>query len=1051
MKVNYLLTTMLWCFSIPILAQSITVTGTVTSSEENSSLPGVNIVVKGSTIGTITDIDGKYTIEVPGSESVLAFSSVGYTAQEEIVGQRNTINVSLETDMVALEELVVVGYGSVKKSDLTGSVASVKAEQIENLTINSVQQALAGQAPGVAVGTGSAMPGGGVSIRIRGSNSVSSNNEPLYVIDGFPIVANSGEVPSGNKGNTVVSNPLANLNPNDIESMEILKDASATAIYGSRGANGVILITTKTGTAGKTNVTLDTYYGMQDVQRLYDVLDAPQFIQAANERAAETGGEIPFPNGTDWYTGDVNTDWQQEVFRTAPIQNHQLSITSGNDKSRLAVSLGYFDQQGIVKESGFQRYSLRVNTDTKLGNFFTVGTNLMVSRVLNNRVPTEGHNNQNAGPTNAALFYRPTLPVRNPDGTYAQGGADGSPALQSGERENPVAQLYEIDNELTKDNILANAFANFQIIDGLNLRSSVGINLSNAKRNYYATRFTNRGGRGNDGLAIIADAQGQNVLNENTLTYDFGIGDAHRFNALVGYTIQKEITARSSMQNTNFANDITRFDNIGAGTREGGPNISSSKRDWRMVSYLARLNYVLLDKYLFTATVRSDGSSKFGKENKWATFPSAALAWRISEEQFLSSANWLTNFKLRASWGKTGNSEIGSYRSLPRFNSVSYSYGGALVPAFFPNQIANPDLKWETTTQTNFGVDLGFFNNRLTVVADYYDKLTEDLLLGITLPYNTGYTNATTNLGKVKNWGYELGIGGDIFVSKFRWHMDFNLSHNRNEVSDLGDLGTIFGSNVSGDFKWRNATMVTEGQPMGVFYGFRTGGVFRDWEDVQTWQDGFMYNAEDPSKGAQPGDRKFYDIPDPETGETDGKLTVDDREIIGNPHPNFIFGWNNNFAYKNFSLNMFWQGAVGHDVLNVNRWQLFSDGVGSNNIAVERYIDRWTPENPDATWPRFGNPTPVSENIQDWVLEDGDYFRLRNITFSYNLPTLNINWLQKARIYVSGDNLILLTDYTGYDPDVNTMMGGGSNYTLGIDNGAYPSSRVYKAGINLTF
>ena len=1051
MKISYMLMAMILGFSSMVKAQDITITGMVTSSEDQSTLPGVNIVVKGTAIGTITDLDGKYSLDVSGTESILVFSSVGFVTQEITVGSQTVIGMVLRIDIAALEEVVVIGYGTVRKSDLTGSVSSIKAEQIATLTINSVQQALAGQVPGVAVSTGTAMPGGGISIRIRGSNSISSNNEPLYVIDGFPVFSNSQSIPSGNKGNTVLSNPLATLNPNDIESIEVLKDASATAIYGSRGANGVILITTKTGIRGKTNVTIDAYYGVQQVQKLYDVLEAPEFIIAKNERALETGGEIPFPDGTDFYTGDVNTNWQDEIYRTAPVQNYQVSVLSGNDKSRTSFSLGYFDQQGIVKSSGFQRFSTRLNTDYNIGNKLNIGGNISFARIINNRVPTEGTNNQNAGPTNVALFQRPTLPIFNPDGTYTQMGVDGSSALQGGQKENPIAQINEIENVLKKDDFFGNVYFTYDILPGLKWKSSVGVNLSNSKRNYYASRLTNRGGRGLGGRATISDAQVESILNENTLSYEKSFGQIHRINAVAGYTIQKETTTRSSMDNTKFPNDITKTNDIGAGTQEGGPGIWSSKADWRMVSYLARVNYVLMDKYLFTATVRSDGSSKFGVDNKWATFPSAAVAWRVSEEGFMQgTGGWLSDMKIRASWGQVGNSEIGSYRSLSTFNTVSYSYGGTIVSAFYPNRIGNPALVWETTEQTNIGVDIGFIDNRITFTFDWYDKMTDMLLLDITLPHNTGHGSAQSNFGNVANRGYEVAIGADIFVNTFKWRSDFNLSHNVNEVTNLGELGRIFGANVSGDFKWNSASMVTEGEPMGVFYGFRTGGVFKDWEDVQTWQNGFMYNADDPDKGAQPGDRKYYDIPDEETGEVDGELTVDDREIIGNPHPDFIFGFTNTFSYNNWSLNVFLQGASGHDVLNVNRWQLYTDG-GGENIEAERHAQRWTPENTDAKWPRYGNPTPVSENIQDWVLEDASYVRIRNITLSYNFPMQNVDWMEKMRIYLATDNPVLITKYSGYDPDVNSMMGGGRNTSLGIDNGSYPSARVYKLGLNFTF
>ncbi len=1046
MKISYLLIAMLFCLSLTVQAQDIQISGKVSSAEDNSGLPGVNVVVKGSTIGTITDFDGNFTLKVPGAESTIVFSSVGYKAQEMVVGNNTRFDINMAPDVTALEELVVVGYGSVKKSDLTGAVASIKSEQIENLTINSVQQALAGQMPGVAVGTGSAAPGGGMSIRIRGSNSIGSNNEPLYVIDGFPIIASGGAIPSGSKGNTVSDNPLANINPNDIESIEVLKDASATAIYGSRGANGVVLITTKTGQAGKTNVTLDTYYGVQNVFRLYEVLDAPTYIAAANESAIANQGEIPFPDNTDFFGGGVDTDWQNEIYRTAPVQSYQLGITSGNEKSRMATSFGYFNQQGVVKESGFQRFSARVNADTKLNNVLTVGSNLMFSRVLNNRVPTEGHNNQNAGPTNAALVYRPTLPVIRPDGTYTQVSQDGSPTLQNNETENPVAQLYEIENTLTKDQLLGNTFLNFEIIPGLNLRTSVGVSLSNAKREYYATRNTNRGGRGNDGLAILSDAQVENFLNENTLTYDLDIGSIHQINALVGYTIQQESTTRSQIQNTNFPNDITRYNDIGAGTRDGGPTVWSSKSDWRMVSYLARLNYILLDKYLITGTIRSDGSSKFGKENRWATFPSIAAAWRINNEAFIQDVALITDLKLRASWGETGNSEIGSYRSQARFTTADYSYGGTVVPAFYPNSIANPELTWETTAQTNIGLDFGIYRNRFTLSVDWYDKETRDLLLGITLPRNTGQGSATANFGKVRNTGYEIALGADLFVQAFKWHMDFNLSHNKNEVTDIGELGQIFGNNFSGDFKWNQAALVTEGQPMGVFYGFVVDGVFDDAQDIATWQNGFQDDGV-----TQPGDKRYVDVVDPETGLADGQLTVEDRQVIGNPHPDFILGWNNRFQFGNFQLDMFWQGMFGHQIMNVQNWQLYGNSVSTRNIAVERYQNRWTPENPTAEWPRLGARQPVGDNVESWVIEDGDFMRLRNVTLSYKVPVFGVEWLQNARVYLSGDNLLLLTKYTGYDPDVNTMQRGGSNITLGADNGAYPSARVFKAGFNVTF
>ncbi len=1023
-----------------IFSQDQSVTGTI-SDENGERLIGVNIIIKGTTVGTISNVEGKYEIQVSSDAEVLVFSFIGMITQEIPIGDQTVIDLTMETDILGLEEIVVIGYGTVRKTDFTGSVAIVKGEELDDVTINSIQHALLGRAAGVQVSQGSSMPGGGISIRIRGSNSINSSNEPLYVVDGFPIMQNSGAIPSGNKGNTVTENPLASLNPSDIESIEILKDASSTAIYGSRGANGVILITTVRGKAGQSSISFQASYGMQQVARLYEVLNAEQFIKAANEEAINAGGEIPFPDNTPVapYDPNTDTDWQNEIYRIAPVQQYQLSAQGGTQATRYALTAGYFNQQGVVKGSGFKRFSARLNGDQNLGKF-NVGNSLLISRVINNRVETEGHNNQNAGPTNAALLYRPTLPVKNPDGSYTYASSHGSDVLQGGEQENPVASINEIENVLTKDDIIGNLFVTYEPISGLILKSSIGINISRSRRDYYATRLTHRGGRGSNGLGIIGRADVNSYLNENTVTYANTFG-SHRINALGGYTIQKEIGQRSEMSNTQFPNDITKQNDIGAGTQEGGPDIWSSKSEWSMASWLGRLNYVFNDKYLATFTIRADGSSKFGKDKKWATFPSAAVAWRAGEENFMSNLGVFSRLKLRASWGITGNSEIGSYRSLARFGLQTYSFNENEQSAFYPNSISNPDLKWETTTQFDVGVDMGFWNNRLTLEADYYQKETEDGLINVTLPYNSGFDDAIMNLAKIENWGLEFTVRATPFSGEFRWDISANFSMNRNEVTDLAGIGPIWGANVSGDFKWSNATKVEEGYPMGVFYGYKYGGVFDDQADIDSWENGFQATGDN---AAEPGDIKFYDT------NGDGERTAADREIIGDPHPDFIAGITNNFSYKNFDLTIFLQGSYGNDVLNVNKEQLYSGGF-SRNKAVERHENRWTPENTTAEWPRYGQSQDVSDNVVSWVIEDGSFLRVRSIVLGYNFPVNNLKWLQKARVYLSGDNLFLLTKYAGYDPDVNTMMGDGRNYTLGIDNGSYPGARVYKLGVNLIF
>lgn len=1017
-------------------------TGTVVDAR-GETMPGVNVIVKGTTIGTTTSIDGKFTLSVPASAQTLVISFVGMKSQEINIGSNTTFSIIMESEALGVDEVVVIGYGTVRKSDLTGSVTSIKAEELEAVTLNSMQHALQGRAAGVQVSQGSSMPGGGISIRVRGSNSINSSNEPLYVVDGFPIMANDDAIPAGNTGNTVSANPLASLNPSDIESIEILKDASATAIYGSRGANGVILISTKRGKVGESTFSFEASYGIQEAVRLYDVMNADQFIEMANERAENSGGEIPFPDNRPVapYAPDTDTDWQKEIYRIAPVQQYQVIAQGGTQETRYAMTAGYFNQQGVVKGSGFERFNLRINGDKKIGNL-NIGNSLLISRVINNRVETEGTNNQNAGPTNAAILYRPTIPIKTAEGDYTYIGNHGSDVLQGGDQENPVASIDEIDNVLTKDDILGNMFVEYELIENLTIKTSIGANIMHSSRDYYATRLTHRGGRGDNGLAIIAKRDIQSYLNENIVNYSKTVNN-HRINALGGYTIQKEIIKGNYMSNSQFPNDITKENNIGGGTREGGPNISSFKREWSMVSYLGRLNYVFNDKYLATFTIRADGSSKFGADNKWATFPSAALAWRAFEEDFIKDLGIFSNLKLRTSWGITGNSEIGSYRSLARFGLNTYAFEGNEQSAFYPNSISNPELKWETTTQYDVGMDIGVLNNRLTLEADYYHKLTEDGLLNVTLPYNSGFDGATMNLAKIENWGLEFTLHASPYIGEFKWDISANFSLNRNEITDLAGIGPIWGANVSGDFKWSNATKVEEGYPMGIFWGYKYGGVFDDQADIDSWEGGFQ-GAAAGQDAAVPGDIKFYDT------NGDGERSAADREMIGNPHPDFIGGITNNFSYKDFDLTIFLQGSYGNDVLNVNKWQLFSDGGGSYNKTVERHENRWTPENPTAEWSRYGQSQSVSNNVISWVIEDGSFLRVRSIVLGYNLPVGNLDWIQKARVYISGDNLFLFTKYDGYDPDVNTMMGEG-NYSLGVDNGSYPGARVIKLGFNVIF
>jgi TonB-dependent starch-binding outer membrane protein SusC len=1039
----------------------ISVSGIVLSADDNEPLPGVNITEKGTVNGTVTDIDGKFTFNVLSQNSTLVFSFIGFEKQEIRVGTRNTFNISLKPDLSQLSEVVVVGYGTVNRSDLTGSVSSISEKDLQIGLNTSLDQMMQGRAPGVQVIQASSAPGGGVAVRIRGGNSISGGNEPLYVIDGFPVYNSGNEVnPGGGQFNEfrVAPNPLASINPNDIESIEILKDASATAIYGSRGANGVVLITTKRGKAGKGEVTLDIYRGIQTVDRKIDVLDSPRFMQWANESAAvqnrvpagENVGAWPF-SLQDIQNPEFNTNWQDEIFRAAPVSNYQLGFNGGTENMAYAISANYFSQDGVIKQSGFDRYSLRVNLDGKVNDWLKIGNSLTLSRSTNNQIFDGGSGNANASAVHAALNYLPILPVFNPQtGLYSQRADANRAGFAPFDRRNPVQLINETTDITVADRVLGNIFADATITSGLTYRILLGIDSETRTRNFYFSNNLDPLNRASN--TSIGSVNAFTWLNTHQLNYQKEVGK-HRINLTGVYEIQRRVVDRTFMSRSQFDNNVTKFYSIQAGNDI--PNVSSGRNEWSLASYMLRANYVFNDKYLVTLTGRADGSSKFGADNRWAYFPSIALAWRAGEEAFIQNLNVFSDLKVRGSVGQIGNQEIGAYNSLPNFSLQKYTFGGVPVNAYSMTRLANPGLRWETTTQADLGADMGFLGDRITFSVDMYYKRTTDLLMNFEIPIESGFSTVLGNIGSVENKGIELALGGHILNSRrLKWYSDINYSVNRNKVLDLGDTEQIRGPRISYDYgsAFASGSFVRVGQPLGVFWGAIYDGVYQNQAQIDAH--GVTYN-----NGIIPtiGSGRYRDVagpPDANGNPTgpDGIVDQHDLTVIGDPNPDFIFGWTNRITFGNFELTALFQGVIGGDVMNVNRRDLFGDAAAFN-LATDRVENAWRESNPNALYPMIHatiglvNNTPGG-GISSIFIEDGSFVRLRNLMFAYNLP-VSTKFFRGGQVYVSGQNILTFTSYSGFNPEVNQA--GQNNINQGIDFGSYPMARTYMIGMNLRF
>jgi TonB-dependent starch-binding outer membrane protein SusC len=994
-----------------------TIRGKVTAST-GEPLSGVSITSKNAKFATTTDNGGDFILNVDENVETLVFTHVGFLPVEISIVNKETLAIVLEADAKNLADVVVVGYGQVKKNDVTGSVSTVQVKEMKKVAVTSLDQALQGRAAGVQITQNSGAPGGSTTIRIRGGNSIQGDNEPLYVIDGVPF-KNDG-VSNGSSFNV-----LSTLNPGDIESVTILKDASSTAIYGSRGANGVVIITTKRGKAGAPNLTFETYYGVQKVRRKYPVLNTREYAAFLND-VNTNDGKPPVFSQTQIDSIGSGVDWQDQIFRTAPIANYQLSMNGGDEKTQYAMSGGYFTQDGVVKNSDFKRYSFRINLDRKINNRLKIGNSLSINRTLTNQSRTDRDLGGAGQVTIAALQFPPIVPIRNRDGSYVI----TNPYLNF-TADNPVALALDSKNENSVYRIFGNVFGEYKILEGLNLRVVVGADGILQKQSSYLPR-TVSSGLSQGGAAAISNVESLTWINENLLTYNKTINLIHSFNFLAGFTQQANKTQFNSSGSRNFVDDNLGYNNLGLGSVSSVPG--SSVGTWGLRSFLGRVNYNFKNKYLATASIRADGSSRFGKNNRYANFPSGAVAWKIMEEPFMQQQKLFSDLKLRLSYGLTGNQDgVGNYPAYSLLGTQNYVLGNVTATGVGPSQIANPDLSWETTSQANVGLDMSLFNGRVSITADAYLKKTHDLLLNLTIPSTSGFTSAIKNLGKVENKGVELNIFSRNITGEFQWTTDFNIATNKNTVLDIGGAAQIFAGEVANIAQNVNSGIIRVGQPLGSFYGYVTNGLYQSTAELTSLSD---------AQAKKPGDRKYLDL------NKDNVINDLDRTIIGYAQPKYIGGITNNFSYKGIELSVFFQGVYGNDILNANRFEL--EYLNGTNNQDKDMIRRWTPANTNTDIPRATASRPANR-ISTRQIEDGSYLRLKNLQLAYSIPSNALQFLkvQSIRIYASAQNFITWTNYSGFDPEVNRF--GQDSRSQGFDYSGYPAAKTIFFGLNVSF
>ncbi|MEQ9309541.1 MAG: TonB-dependent receptor [Balneolaceae bacterium] len=1049
-----------------IADDNFTVRGIVTDAETGEPLPAVNVFVQGTTVGVSTEVDGTYELSVPDESEVLIFRYIGYITQEVLIDGRTEVNVSLEPDVLAFDDVVVVGYGTQQRTEVTGAISSVRSEDIQNVPVSSFENALQGRMAGVNVAESTGEPGSSPQILIRGTGSISAGNSPLYVVDGVPISATSNL--QSNVGTQRASfqspnaNPLATINPKDIESIEVLKDASAAAIYGSRGSNGVILITTKSGQAGRTDINFSAYSGVSTVFNQPDMMNAseliaytqdsrnnnylqeialgnepanPSYNPATNAGRPNNGNYLIPEQYVNW--DGTDTDWLDLVLSPAAMQNYDLSISGGNQTTTYSFSGGYLNQEGIIEGSSFDRFSLRLGLNHKASDRITVGANINTGLTQHDRLPASApYFGQPPGIIYSAMVHSPVVKPYNADGTINQ--LDNQSYLGGGTTtaSNPLAIMEFISEDITNSRIFGNVYGDVAITDELTFKSLVGYNVEGLQQSFYrGTEFLYRNQSSPQPYAQSSSGNLFNWLWENTLNYNTTFGADHKLNVIVGYTAQKERLERSTIQANGFTDD--QITTVNGGIITGGGEIAE---EWSLVSSLARANYVFRDKYLLTATVRTDKSSRFGFDNQTGVFPSVSLGWRVNQESFLSEMDMFNELKLRGSYGVTGNFEIPNYGAIGLLGGANYiDDAGNQVNGVAPISPSNEELTWETSYQTNIGLDYALYQDRIYGSIDWYTITTKDLLLSVNLPASSGYASALTNIGEVENTGMEFSVTTRNTVGEFNWATDFNIAANQNKVTKLGPEGDPILS--SGGAGVRHITRI--GDAIGSYYGFVVEGIYQTQAEI----DAAPVDQLVGPGGARPGDFRFKDV------NGDGVISNDDRTVIGNYQPDYTYGITNRFSYKGVDLSVFIQGVGGREVLNLTSRHLLNGEANFGSYAALN--DRWISEsNPgNGEHPRADRSTGTHGNNNresSYQVQDGAYLKIKNVTMGYTLP---VDFLQgafkRARLYASVTNLAIFTDYIGFNPEVSLQAG--SSLTPGEDYGAYPLSRTIQFGIDLSF
>ncbi len=1027
-----------------VFSQGENITGIV-KDQNSSPLPGVTVLVKGTSNGTITDFDGNYNLKGVSKGDVIQFSFLGMKSVEKTYSESTQIDVVMDQDATDLDEVILIGYGESSKKDLTSAISTISAETLQKQTIPNIDQGIQGLVSGVTVTRSSGQPGGAVSIRVRGVTSVTGSNEPLYIIDGVNVnnaTSNSFNFSrfGGTGGQTAVS-PLSALNPNDIESITVLKDASAAAIYGAQASNGVVLITTKRGKVGKTKISYETYGGVQIAPKLIDMMNLREYAVFTNEaRQTPSVNLPPLPQFEDPSILGEGTNWQREIFRVAPIMNHQLSLSGGKENAKFYASVNYFDQDGIVINSGLRRFGARLNLDYEINDWIKFGHNINLS----NSLEDIGLNDSRNGTITTALRQTPDIPVRNPDGSF--GAPDN--VLGNSAALNPVASAEIRNSTLERYKINGNMFLNFKLAKNLTFRTDIGYDYNTAKTESFFPTFDFGSIKNDTNTGFKSANEGFYYLFKNYLTYSPQFGD-HGLRILVGAESQKSKFQGVSGQRSNFpSNDI---DGLNTGDAEDSL-AESFEGSSTIASYFGRVNYNYMDKYLLSASLRYDGSSKFGPNNRWGLFPSASAAWVISQEPFMESVSDVWDyFKIRVGYGTSGNQQINDNLFRILLRNVNTGLGSGFSAANFPN----PDVAWESLISPNLGVELGFLDSKIRLDVDLYRKTSKDFLATQPLPGFLGSLNSLSFIGiqpPVLNFGEMINDGIDVNLStknitneKFSWDSNFVFSLYRNEIVELSSdddaiVGTIQDEAVIADL-----TRSQVGQPIGMFYGFVTDGLFRSEDELNNTAIPEESSISEPN-GTWLGDFRFKDL------NNDGVIDAEDRTFIGNPHPDFTFSLTNNFRYKMFDLSIFLQGSYGNDIYNYTR--VFTEGVNRfNSNQAATVIDRYSASNPNGSLPRYSDGDRNGNNrVSDRFIEDGSYLRIQSVTLGCTLPSDlfgNKNIFDRIRVYTTLQNIYTFTNYSGYDPEVGSL--NQSALLKGIDFGRYPVPRSITLGLNVQF